>query len=138
MTQSPLSLRASSFRTAVAAYVSVLLAVLVLHYPFGEYRLSRTVVVRAGQGDCPAPLTDVERIKSMSTEELNRIYEQGRLCRSETEQQVISPLEWRSEEPLIDWFGPLKNVLVTLFASAVGVAVWLWAYGAKSGRASEA
>ena len=74
----------------------------------------------------------------MSNEELNRFYEQGRACRDETEQRIVSPLEWRSEEPLISWFGPLKNVLLIVVACAVGVAFWLWALGTSPGRADEA
>lgn len=125
-------------RLAIAVCLSIVLVGLVLHYPFGEYRASRTVVVRAGQGDCPTPLTDVEEIRSMSSEKLARIYEQGRLCQAVTEQRAISPLEWRSEEPLIAWFGPLKNVLVIVSASIAGVALWFWAFRARGRSESEA
>lgn len=125
------------WRLAVALYLSVMLIVILVHYPFGGYTASRDVVIRVAHGKCPV-MPSIENVKSMPTEELRDLFDRSKLCEDETESRIMSPLDWRSEEPLIRWFGPFKNVLLVVVLITIAAGIWLWAFSKKDDRTNEA
>jgi len=114
-------------KLALSAYASIVLIILFLHYPFGEYLATREVIVKHAQVECPKELSG-QQAASISDEQLRNWYQQSKDCQDQTEQKLLSPLHWQSQESLIDWLGPLRNVLVTIAAVTVLSCVWVWAF----------
>lgn len=97
--------------------------VLFLHFPFDGYTVQHEVITRYGQGECPR-LT-IDELNNLNLEQMNRTFEQNRLCSSESELQLRSFQDWTSDSPLVAWFGSVLHTLITLlFAGCLGVA-WI-------------
>lgn len=88
-------------------YIMALTVVVFVHYPFGRYHSTKQISVAQGEGECPKAST-VEELKAMTVDQLR----QSTTCRQLYSETVDLPiLEWRSEEPIVDWFYSLSHTL---------------------------
>ena len=109
-------------RSGLFVYMALVLIVLFLHFPFGEYFNIRTVVIRQGQGQCPVARTH-EELSKWTAEQ----FRQSMICQDQTEDQFAPFLEWQSDEPIIAWFGPISHVLASVLLLTLLTALLLWA-----------
>ena len=96
-----------SNKLIIFLYLIALTIVVFVHYPFGKYHSTKQISVFRGEGECPKAKS-VEELKAMTVDQLR----QSTSCRREYSETVDLPmLEWRSEEPILDWFYSLSHVL---------------------------
>lgn len=104
------------------AFVSIfaILLILLLHFPFAGYQYEHGVVTSYATGPCEATPT-LEEVKSMSAQEINAMAS----CLGTTEQRVLPFSEWRSNRPVIEWFGGVLHASVSIGLSLLMGFVWV-------------
>lgn len=102
----------------LGAFVTVgaILFIVLLHFPFAGYQYEHEVVTHYAPEPCKEPAS-LEELHNMSLEEIN--------CRNTTELQIAPISEWRSNRPVIDWFGSVLNTSVCICLLLIAGFAWL-------------
>lgn len=110
----------------IGLFVSLALAalVLMLHYPFEGYYFESFVTTYYGQGPCPG----LEDLKKATSETLAQVNEAAVKCNDAGEMQTIPFSDWRSNAPIIEWFGSVAHAISAIvFVLLLGL-MWLWLF----------
>lgn len=102
----------NSQRKGVFAALTLAAIVLFLHFPFDGYTVRHEVITRYGKGECP--YLSIEKLKEIDMRQLEKNFEQDKLCRSESELQLRPFQDWASDAPIVGWFGSVFHTLITL------------------------
>ena len=114
-------------QTGLFISVAFAFVVLFLHFPFSGYTTDHYVIVRFASAPCP-PSPGLDAIKKMNMEQARIYSETMRECSNQEELQSLPITQWRSNDPVVWWFGSVIHTAVTfLFVLFLG-GISLWAF----------
>ena len=109
--------------------LTVFCLILLLHFPFEGYEIDQYVITRYGHGNCPRPSLD--EAKKMTIEQLNKYGDDIKRCNNDVENQIRPFSDWRSNAPIIQWFGNVLHALIAAFFTYLIGGLWIWIFRSR-------
>ena len=114
-------------------FASLALATLVffLHFPIHGYEFEHFVTTYHGVKPCPEAPLDADGKIRMGPEwdkKWDKWREDMNRCQDSGEMQILPLSMWRSNAPVIEWFGSLLHSLAAIFLSIALGSIWLWIF----------
>lgn len=118
----------------VGFFSSLAIAALIIlfHFPFEGYDIEHRVVTRYASSNCH--IATLDELNKMTEAKLQEEARKQSLCSEESEMHLRPFSEWRSQAPIVEWFGSLAHAIAALCFVLVLGATWLWVFRTNDGR----